>query len=199
MRRTIATLLTGVLLIVACGPDSYRVIGKYDPTQQSFNGVVVQNKDDAGCQLPPSTFEKSDLVGTWNMVSGSVGGTMTLTLKTDGTYQQVYDYPLGDYHYTSEWLKWWLQPHDNGIPLLHLEGMRWCTYMCFTGGGTWYDFCNGEMITFNDDEVMLLVTGVSTEEKTTPFPGFVPPPRGIQLIGLKGDPDSSVPVFEIRP
>lgn len=199
MHKIIAALFVGILLVASCKPSSSQVIGKYDPTRQSFDGVVIQNMDSARCSLPQD-FKKSDLVGTWKMVGGKVGGgEMSLTLKDDGSFQQTYDYSPGGYHYTSEWLRWWLQPRENDVPLVHLEGMRWCTHMCFTSKGTWYDFCKGEMITFYDDEVILLVTGVVTEDKTTPFPGFVPPPRGIQLIHPKGDPDSGVPVFELQP
>jgi hypothetical protein len=71
----------------------------------------------------------SDLVGTWRAdydkydFSGRcryvVTGVETLTLRADGTYQQVYDDGRG-YVYTSPWKKWYLESRRGG-GILHLE------------------------------------------------------------------------------
>ena len=50
-------------------------------------------------------------------------GVETLTLRADGTYQQVYDDGKG-YVYTSTWNNWY-QDDSGGRAVLHLEGGRY--------------------------------------------------------------------------
>jgi len=73
------------------------------------------------------TFTPSEHVGTWRADYAGIEnfdikltGVETLTLRADGTYQQVYDDGKG-YVYTSLWNKWYLKP---GERLLYLEGGR---------------------------------------------------------------------------
>jgi hypothetical protein len=68
--------------------------------------------------------EAGDLVGTWKAVYRNIGfehasGIEMLTLRADGTYQQIYEDGKG-YAYTSPWYKWWL---DEGA-IVHLEHGR---------------------------------------------------------------------------
>ncbi|NIQ82575.1 MAG: hypothetical protein GTN93_31755 [Anaerolineae bacterium] len=76
-------------------------------------------------------LEASDLVGTWSAdYEASFGrrcwyrmtGVETLTLRADGTYQQIYDDGRG-YVYVSPWNRWRLE-EDRGASILHLEGGR---------------------------------------------------------------------------
>lgn len=197
VKKTIIALSVGVLIAVACGTRSYHIIGEYDPTRESFNGMVVQGDGGKGCPHPPETFQESDLVGTWVKTSGGGEGKMSLILKEDGTYQQIYDYPLTGYHYESDWQKWHLEYRDSGTPHLHLRGMRQCTHRCWQDAdGTWYDFCEGRKITFKG-EVILLVTG-DIARFATPPPLIPIAPRGIQLLHPQSDPDSVEDVFQLQ-
>lgn len=88
----------------------------------------------AGC-CPKATFkhlEPPDLLGTWRADYDeqyyrsrcwyTVSGVERLTLRADGTYQQVYDDGKG-YLYTSPWNRWYLEDH-RGSAVLRLEGAR---------------------------------------------------------------------------
>jgi hypothetical protein len=77
--------------------------------------------------------EPSDLVGTWRAYYeeheferrgclSEVTGIETLTLRADGTYQQVYEDGKG-YVYVSSWSRWFLES-SKGSLVLHLEGGR---------------------------------------------------------------------------
>jgi len=75
---------------------------------------------------PFKTFTPAELVGAWRADYGirdywtfQVTGVETLTLRADGTYQQVYMDGKG-YEYISLWNKWYL---ERGY-ILHLEGGR---------------------------------------------------------------------------
>ena len=84
----------------------------------------------AGLNFP--RLEASDLVGTWRADYDedyfgrrcwyTVTGVETVSLRTDGTYQQVYDDGRG-YVYTSPWNSWYLEDRK-GSAILHLEGGR---------------------------------------------------------------------------
>jgi len=73
------------------------------------------------------TFTPSEHVGTWRAdYTGTenfdikLTGVETLTLRADGTYQQIYDDGRG-YVYASLWNKWYVKPKER---LLYLESGR---------------------------------------------------------------------------
>lgn len=196
MQKAVVVLLVEMLIVVACGTQRNMIIANYDPTQQAMNGKFVREATGESCPPPPTTFQELDLVGTWVMTAGGGSGEMTLMINKNGTYRQTYDYPPTNYHYEGEWKKWWLEYRSSGIPRLHLQEMRWCTYMCFQGSqGTWYDFCEKTIIT-TTNETVLLVNG--SGYKGTPPPGIIIP-RDIVLLHPQSDPDSLAPVFQLRP
>jgi hypothetical protein len=93
-----------------------------------LSGVVGCRTVDA--VNPFKTFTPGDLVGTWRTEytgieyfawdgTRKLAGVETLTLRADGTYQQIYDDGMG-YKYTSPWNKWRL---ERGY-ILHLAGGR---------------------------------------------------------------------------
>lgn len=133
------------------------------------------------CIPPPEEFSEVDLVGTWISVSGGPGREDVLMIRGDKTYKQFTNVASEDFDYESDWQPWWLENVENGIPYLHLEGMRLCAYVggyidCnVVGGGEatqWYDLCR-ETWVLMPGEGVLAVLG-------TPK-GFIPPPRGIRL------------------
>ncbi len=101
---------------------------------------------------PFRVIEPSDLVGTWRAVYDVheydracwflVTGVETLTLRADGTYQQVYNDGQG-YTYTSPWNKW----HFNGRTL-HLEGGRFYPL----GIEDAEKLANGQLYYYSDDD-----------------------------------------------
>jgi hypothetical protein len=72
---------------------------------------------------PPSPFNETVLVGTWQAKYGSTN-IDTITLKADGAYQQVFQAPEINYYYESPWNEWHVEYSQSGKPKLHLEGMR---------------------------------------------------------------------------
>lgn len=73
------------------------------------------------------TFTPSLHVGTWRAdytgtenLDIKLTGVEILTLRADGTYQQIYDDGKG-YVYTSPWSKWYLKSKER---ILYLEGGR---------------------------------------------------------------------------
>lgn len=89
----------------------------------------------AGCCCAGLTFdelEASDLVGTWRADYDedyfgrrcwyTVTGVETLTLRADGTYQQVY-YDQRGYVYESPWNTWHLDEY-RGSSVVRLDGAR---------------------------------------------------------------------------
>lgn len=87
------------------------------------------------CSFVGSTFDRldaSDVVGIWraNYDEGyfrarcgyTVTGVETVSLRGDGTYQQVYDDGRG-YVHKSPWNKWYLEEY-RGSSVVHLEGGR---------------------------------------------------------------------------
>ena len=73
---------------------------------------------------PPSDFEESDLVGTWE-VHYMEWGTDTLVLRADRTFKQVYQDRTDDYSFETPWNEWWLETMRDGAVRLHLEGARY--------------------------------------------------------------------------
>jgi hypothetical protein len=137
MKKKLSLVLL-VVIIAAC------VIG----VVWVFNPMSILNSSNQECILPPEGFSEADLVGTWVATRGS--DTDTLIIREDGKYKQTIhieyiDRP--DVHYESDWLPWWLEYSESGIPYLHLEGMRLCAAESVScdqvGGGNvkWYDIC----------------------------------------------------------
>ncbi len=105
-----------VLQVAGCYGSSYKVVENHDPTQQALSGVVIPGDADTGegCPPLPETFQESDLIGTWFFFGTGNGGVVTITLRADGTYKQIYDYPLTGYHYEGDWKKWEIERRGNG-------------------------------------------------------------------------------------
>jgi hypothetical protein len=154
--------------------------------------TLLEEKRD-GCKPPPQNFTKVDLVGTW--WAGYVSSPKvddTLIIRADGTYKQTifleYD-TLPDVYYESDWLPWRIEYFDDGIPYLHLEGMRLCAHnpdiSCDQPGGgeqdwhafnqgEWLDYCRDEWM-LQENEGILLVLGAINGD-------------GIELAGLTATP-----------
>jgi len=195
-------MVLGVVVLITsacCGTNLYRHRAEWDPTAESLQGVVIQGGEDGGgctSTLPPETFQESDLVGMWVAKEGTA--TDTLIVKTDHVYKQIYSDPVVEYHFESDWQRWWVEHRESGIPYLHLQGMRKCDRgdeLCRRDGGgggsdLWFDFCEERLVQMRD-EVILLVLGV-------PPNSFVSPPRGILLHQLTRDPDGVGSVFELQ-
>jgi hypothetical protein len=97
--------------------------------------VLVASSAAACCCAVPSPARSgvSNLTGIWRAeyderefrMGGCIDiptGVETLTLRADGTYQQVYDDGKG-YVHTSTWNNWY-QDDSGGRAVLHLEGGR---------------------------------------------------------------------------
>lgn len=139
-----------------------------------------QNK----CTPVPDAFSEKDLVGTWfaGYVSNPIRND-TLIISDDGTYRQIIHIESPPFDYESEWLPWWLEYQENGVPYLHLEGMRLCAYWPYItceqiGGGDeyWYDFCQEKWVQ-TPNEGIIMVLGVPKR--------FTQPPHGIELFMLR--------------
>lgn len=131
---------------------------------------------------PPEVFKETDLIGTWQARYGT-SRIDKLTLKADGTYQQLFQAPLDGYYYKSDWNKWYVEYSSSGKPKLHLEKMGYCVYFLdeceSTRGGepnSYYDFSENKRIELTD-EVILRIT---IDESNS---------RGIRLWHLQTDPD----------
>ncbi len=123
------------------------------------------------CTIPPDGFSEKDLVGTW--VHPDIDASDTLVIRGDGKYRQTIhiNYTTKpDVDYESDWQSWWLK-YEDGIPYLHLAGMRLCAMnsdlSCDQPGskGFFYDFCRDEAV-YMDNEGVLLVLGVSKENQS---------------------------------
>lgn len=199
MRKRCVMTIVWALFVVACSARTYNVVGTYDPTQQSYNAVVIPEDSKKGCPPLPEAFQKSDLVGTWNVIAGETG-IMTLTIKSDGTYRQTYDYPRLDYHYEGNWQGWDLELHDNNTSYVHFHGMQSCSGVCSNSlGGQWYDFCDRKMISVKDNEMTLILVGVPTATLALPPSSPRAVPRGIIMYEPVLDPDSNPVVYRLKP
>jgi hypothetical protein len=199
MKKCYITVILSALFIAGCSAGEYNVVGDYNPAQQSYTGVVAAKDAQRGCPSLPETFQESDLVGTWNVIAGETG-SMTLTIKSDGTYKQEYDYPRLRYHYESDWQKWKLDFQDNSTSYVHFQGMQSCSGTCSSSaGGQWYDFCEQKMISVMDNEMTLLLVGVPTATLSLPPDSPRAIPRGIKMYEPVLDPDSNPVVYRLKP
>jgi hypothetical protein len=185
MSRIVIALLSAAVLVTlaCCGSCSY---------------VGVGDQASGGCTsiLPPETFQESDLVGTWVARYGH-SATDTLIIKSDGTYKQIYTNSITGYHFESDWLKWWIDYTESGIPHLYMQEMRKCDGIsedCRREGGgggdsLWFDYCEERLIHMRG-EVVLLVVGVPER--------FAQPLRGILLRQLSINSDSFAGTFLLQ-
>ncbi len=147
------------------------------------------------CWSLPESFQKSDLIGTWQMekIRGQV--THTLILRADEMYKYIYENALDNhYRYESPWNRWYLEYRPNGLAYLHLVEMR----LCYKFGCSWeldrrgeiriglgdtpvYDHCEQRVLFHVGREVILSVTGSAEFERTY---GEKAAPRGILLWHL---------------
>ena len=170
MKKPLVTLIfTMFFLLVACNKSSQ-------------NGVLTN------CPLPPLEFIPENLVGTWK--TGWSKRNDTLIIKENGTYKQIIHVETPAYDYESDWLPWTLEETENGIPKLHLVGMRLCVYWpqadCAQPGGgesDCYDFCSEEWMQMNNEGI-LLVLG-PPEKITLPSPS-------VSLFALTKSTESAV-------
>jgi hypothetical protein len=184
VNKAVAALIILFLVTLACGRG----------TPEVHEEVVWR------CPPLPEAFEESDLVGIWHSRYDSES-TDTITLREDGTYQQVYCQKDG-YSYESPWNRWYLENRPSGGLYLHLEGMHYCLStdeVCKReegGGGDWsyYDRCEGRLIWTMDKEVILAVTG----DKGFRYPGIESVPRGVILWHMRGDVDSADNFFILQ-
>ena len=77
-----ATFISMICLLSACTANS----GGAEPVQRATD---VDN-DSNLCPSLPSTFTNADLIGTWVARYG-LDNSDTLTIRSDGTYRQVYE------------------------------------------------------------------------------------------------------------
>jgi len=74
---------------------------------------------------PSSTFQDSDLVGTWE-AHYVARDADRLILRADGTFKQVYeDHTVEDYIYETPWNEWGVEHFPDGRVQLHLQGARY--------------------------------------------------------------------------
>lgn len=140
---------------------------------------------------PPPTFRDGDLVGVWKAeykgygARGVVKGIETLTLRGDGTYQQVYDGGSGNVQ-TGPWNRWWVEHFSDGGVRLWLERGRFYPQEIDTGGSGAYftrDDGTGHMLNLFGGRAVLIVQVRSDD------------PEEIRLVYPPvGDPDSPVVV-----
>jgi len=144
------------------------------------------------CEGPPEGFSQTDLVGTWE--AGVPEQRDTLILREDGKYRQLVHVQLATrppVDYESDWQEWWLENQDNGIPYLHLEGMRLCGFnpelSCGQAGGGGHDFCRNTSLKMSGEGI-LLVLGVP--RPIVSWPGSTFAARGISLMLPAGSENS---------
>lgn len=142
-----------------------------------------------GSYAPPEDFKEADLIGTWQARYGT-SLIDKLTLKADGTYQQILEDSLADYYYKSDWNKWYVTYSSSGRPKLHLEKMGYCVYFLDECEATrrgettlYYDPSENKNINLTG-EVILQITGDEGNSK------------GIRLWHLQVDEDVGPAFFD---
>jgi len=131
------------------------------------------------CRPPRPDFTEADLVGTWWAgFRSSPRVDDYLEIRADGTYRQtIYiEYSeIPSVHYESEWLPWYLEYFDDGIPYIHLEGLRLCAHIpnmsCDQAGGgekdwhafnenEWYDSCRDKWLVQENEGILRILGAV---------------------------------------
>jgi hypothetical protein len=160
-----------------------------------FSILVFSCQSCSNLDYRPQNFEEIDLVGTWEAVYGN-NRVDNLIVKQDRTYKQIYNEPNG-YSYESPWNSWYVEYRDKGGVYLHLQGMRF-----YPLGREWSqdDAQNlfSELQPFYDPdedrsvkmqgEVILRIH--KSDERWSP--------RGIILVHMVTDPDSSGASFTLQ-
>jgi hypothetical protein len=152
-----------------------------------------------GYDKPPGTLKESDLVGTWQAEYAGGKAIDTITLKADGTYQQVY-IEWDGYFYGSPWNNWYLEYRDSGWIYVHLEGMRYyvdSTWFAETGGRwpTTTPGVVGEPKLFYDPGEERLIEML--DKVILRVAGFDSAPRGIVLKQMLTGLDTSGKIFTL--
>jgi len=140
------------------------------------------------CPSLPSSFQQSDLVGTWQSQYFPRSVTDTLILREDGTFRQILENDLASFYYTSPWNEWYLERRSAGGLLVHLRGMRYCLStdeICRRpegGGGEWhyYDPCEDRSLTMGNEVILAVIGGQDLR-----YPGIEVIPRGILLQHMR--------------
>lgn len=202
MKARTVLAISSLLLAVACSSGGYKVLGSYDPTQQAFSGVVISdNADPRECPPLPETFKESDLVGTWVTFSGHTSEPITLTLRADGTYNQINDSPFSGYHYEGGWKRWYLERRENDTAVIHFQDMLICGETCKPiYSGIVVDSCEQyKRIPIKDNEVALVLIGSPppNDPKLSPDSPVIAL-RGIEMIDPSLDPDSGPIVYRLK-
>jgi hypothetical protein len=152
------------------------------------------------CTPLPETFQETDLIGTWQAAYTAAGTTEEVTLRVDGTYQQVYQRSDG-YHFETLWQQWWLEYRPSGGIYLHLDGMHYCRLtgeVCAMpdGGGRdrlFHDTCEGRLLEMRNEVVLALVG-----TKGTRHPSIIGAPRGIALMHMLPASDTTSSFFVLK-
>src|SRR3990172_7492927 len=87
-----AILLVGGIGLLGCVLLLWgipQVKGVADFFNGQREGVVIVGASERSCTMPPTTFQESDLIGTWT--AGSEMQRDTLILADGGLYRQVVD------------------------------------------------------------------------------------------------------------
>jgi hypothetical protein len=120
-----------------------------------------------------------------------------LTLKDDGTYQQVFQSPQIDYFYRSPWNEWYVERSPDGNLDLHLKGMRYYASGIELGessGRDWGDedspfpFYNAD-----EDKIIEMIDKVILRVKSDKSS-----PGGIVLLQMQVDPDNGPERFVLK-
>ena len=128
------------------------------------------------CRLPRQDFTESDIVGTW--WAGYVSSPKRddfLIIREDGFYKQIIHLEAYSIDYESDWLPWRIEYFDDGIPYLHLQGLRLCAHdpslSCDQAGGgekdwdafnenEWYDSCRDKWLLQKDEGIVRILGAV---------------------------------------
>jgi len=176
------------------------------PVMAVLFGCWLFEETEIKCRPPRQDFTEADLVGTW--WAGYVSSPKRddfLIIREDGLYKQIIHLEAYSIDYESDWLPWWIEYFDDGIPYLHLEGLRLCAHApdlrdCDQIGGgekdwnapyqnEWYDSCRDERL-LQVDEGIVRVLGATYDGWTD---------DGIELAALTVNPlDSWIYRFQWR-
>lgn len=151
-----------------------------------------QEKEYERCPLPPQEFSEAELAGTWTAPHPTRSDI--LIIRKDRLYKQIIHLTSPIFDYESDWLPWRIEYAKNGLPYLHMEGMRLCAYgageivNCNQVGGSnderygyWYDACQDKWVMMPGKGILIVVG--------TPK-GFKQPSRGITLHLLQKGEDT---------
>jgi hypothetical protein len=143
-----------------------------------LSGCNAFEEERAGCKPPQQDFAEADLVGTWWAgYASSPKVDDTLIIREDGTYKQMIYLEGYSVNYESDWLPWRIEYFDDGIPYLHLDGMRLCAHApdlrsCDQAGGgkqdwnafnqgKWLDYCRETMVLQENEGILLVLSSAN--------------------------------------